>query len=182
MHRDGTGAKAAIPGYRVAGKTGTAQQIDETGRYSHEQLTSSFMGTAPASDPRFIALFVFSKPRTIEHGGELAAPVFRKVISEALKLYNIPPDISQEEQKKKRQSPVQDATRRRRMSTKTALSQVPFLGLTVREALHRATQKDVGVQLEGSGIAIQQEEVSPGVYRVWFSTDDWNQSGGLNDT
>lgn len=82
---DGTGHFAAIEGYRVAGKTGTAQVFDpEAKTYSRDQIISSFMGFAPVSRPRLAGIFIFEKPKSEAQGGALAAPVFQKVISRAL--------------------------------------------------------------------------------------------------
>jgi len=81
----GTGGKAALPGFRVAGKTGTAQKIDpQTGRYSPTLFVASFVGYLPAEDPRLAILVVVDEPRTEQWGGTIAAPVFRRVAEQAL--------------------------------------------------------------------------------------------------
>ncbi len=81
----GTGGKAAIAGFRVAGKTGTAQKIDpQTGRYSPTLFVASFVGYLPADDPRLAILVVVDEPRTEQWGGTIAAPVFRRVAEQAL--------------------------------------------------------------------------------------------------
>lgn len=83
--KDGTGALAAIPGVAVAGKTGTAEKVDPvTKRYSRELHLSSFVGFAPADDPRFVAIVVVDEPRTDHFGGQVAAPVFRAMVERAL--------------------------------------------------------------------------------------------------
>jgi cell division protein FtsI (penicillin-binding protein 3) len=81
----GTGGKAAVPGFRVAGKTGTAQKIDpQTGRYSPTLFVASFVGYLPAEDPRLAILVIVDEPHTEQWGGTIAAPVFRKVAEQAL--------------------------------------------------------------------------------------------------
>lgn len=81
----GTGGKAAVPGFRVAGKTGTAQKIDpQTGRYSPTLFVASFVGYLPAEEPRLAILVVVDEPHTEQWGGTIAAPVFRKVAEQAL--------------------------------------------------------------------------------------------------
>jgi cell division protein FtsI (penicillin-binding protein 3) len=76
----GTGGKAAIPGYRVAGKTGTAQKVDpRTGAYSSTLLVGSFLGYVPAEEPRLAMIVVIDEPRGEGWGGVVAAPVFRRV-------------------------------------------------------------------------------------------------------
>ncbi len=88
----GTGAAAAVAHYRVAGKTGTAHKLGQQGYAQHDYI-ASFAGFAPASDPRLVMIVMIDEPRAgAYHGGEVAAPVFSKVMAEALRLLNIPPD------------------------------------------------------------------------------------------
>jgi cell division protein FtsI (penicillin-binding protein 3) len=87
---EGTGQLAAIPGYRVAGKTGTANRYDsKLGRY--EGYTASFAGFAPADNPRIVVLSVLQNPTNGHFGGQLAAPVFKDVMTFAIKSRKIPP-------------------------------------------------------------------------------------------
>lgn len=87
----GTATNAKIPGYRVGGKTGTAQVIDaRLGGYSDE-VVASFVGMAPADNPRLVVGVFISEPQNGRYGGELAAPVFKKVSSYALGALQIPP-------------------------------------------------------------------------------------------
>ncbi|MFQ5840151.1 MAG: peptidoglycan D,D-transpeptidase FtsI family protein [Candidatus Methylomirabilales bacterium] len=87
----GTGREARIPGYRVAGKTGTAQKLDpETGRYSHSKLIASFVGFVPAESPRLAILVLIDEPRKFRWGGTVAAPAFREIAREALTYFHIP--------------------------------------------------------------------------------------------
>lgn len=87
---EGTGQLAAIDGYRVAGKTGTANRYDaELGRY--DGYTASFVGFAPADKPRLVVLSVLQNPKKGHFGGQLAAPVFKDVMTFAIKSKKIPP-------------------------------------------------------------------------------------------
>ena len=89
---DGTAPLAAVNGYRVAGKTGTAHK-SEAGGYAEKRYLSVFAGMAPASDPRLVAVVVINEPSNGEYyGGKVAAPVFSRVMAGALRLLNIPPD------------------------------------------------------------------------------------------
>lgn len=89
---DGTGKRARIPGWRVAGKTGTAQKADPlTHRYSVDKRFSSFVGFAPAEAPRLAVGVFVDEPRGDVYGGEVAAPVFREVVEHALKSMGVPP-------------------------------------------------------------------------------------------
>lgn len=92
---DGTANAAAIEGYRVAGKTGTAWRVDPaTGRYIRGQNTVSFMGFAPADNPRFLTYIVLDKPYSNAGGGSTAAPVFHDIMSMALERFGVAPSGS----------------------------------------------------------------------------------------
>jgi cell division protein FtsI (penicillin-binding protein 3) len=89
---EGTGLKAAIPGYRVSGKTGTAQKA-MAGGYSSDKYMAVFGGVAPATNPRLAAVVVIDEPMAGQHmGGEVAAPVFSEVVGGALRLMAVAPD------------------------------------------------------------------------------------------
>jgi len=88
----GTGAKAAVPGYRVAGKTGTAWKA-VGGGYSQNRYTAAFAGVVPATRPRLAALVLIDEPSgSLYYGGDVAAPVFAAVMSGALRLLGVAPD------------------------------------------------------------------------------------------
>ncbi|VAX11569.1 Cell division protein FtsI [Peptidoglycan synthetase] [hydrothermal vent metagenome] len=92
VQKGGTATRAAIPGYRVAGKTGTMKKA-MAGGYSDDRYVSVFAGMAPASDPRLVMVVMINEPRgDVYYGGEVAAPVFAKVMSGALRLMNVTPD------------------------------------------------------------------------------------------
>ncbi|MEZ4819343.1 MAG: penicillin-binding transpeptidase domain-containing protein [Bdellovibrionota bacterium] len=87
---DGTGKRARIDGYEVAGKTGTAQIYDpKTQSYSHDHVVSSFLGFVPAENPAMVAYIVLYQPKEGEHGGTIAAPVFQNVMQNALPYMHI---------------------------------------------------------------------------------------------
>jgi len=89
---DGTAPMAQIDGYRVAGKTGTAWRVDPTtGRYIHGQNTVSFIGFAPADNPRFLTYVVLDKPFANAGGGSTAGPVFQDIMSMALERFGVAP-------------------------------------------------------------------------------------------
>jgi cell division protein FtsI (penicillin-binding protein 3) len=88
----GTGYRAALVGYRVAGKTGTAWTAD-AGGYSSDRYKASFGGVVPASHPRLAAIVVIDEPGgKLVYGGDVAAPVFANVMAGALRLLGVPPD------------------------------------------------------------------------------------------
>lgn len=86
----GEAAFARIPGYRIAGKTGTAS-IPINGHYDPTQTIASFIGFAPADNPKFVMLVIYNKPTASIWGSETAAPTFFKIAQELLNYYNIPP-------------------------------------------------------------------------------------------
>jgi len=86
---DGTGTLAKIKGYRVAGKTGTAQASSGNGHLN--RIVASFVGVAPADDPRIVVTVILYDPKTSIYGGEVAAPVFKDVATFALQELRVPP-------------------------------------------------------------------------------------------
>jgi cell division protein FtsI/penicillin-binding protein 2 len=89
---EGTGMYAAIPGYQVAGKTGTAQKPDSHGGYATGQYVASFVGIVPASRPRLVVLVTVDEPHGAIWGGVVAAPAFQQIASFDLGYLEIPPD------------------------------------------------------------------------------------------
>jgi len=89
----GTGTRAAVKGYRIAGKTGTAEILSEQGEYLKDAHRSLFSGVAPASAPRLAIVVMVDDPKGKSYyGGAVAAPVFAKIMKGALRMYNIAPD------------------------------------------------------------------------------------------
>ncbi len=88
---EGTAQRAAIPNYRVAGKTGTAKKA-VAGGYAKHRYQAVFAGMVPATQPRFVMVVMVDEPQGKYYGGLVAAPVFSKVMADALRLYNVPPD------------------------------------------------------------------------------------------
>ena len=165
----GTGKQAVIDGFRVAGKTGTAQKVDPaTGRYSARDRMSSFIGFVPADNPALVVIAVIDSPRTATYGGVVAAPVFRAVAEYGLARRGILPSVEPAEV-----VPPAPALRRAAATT-TAVDPeaeveevteeiatpggVPsFLGLPMRDALVRAQANGWAVRVEGSGYVAKQE-------------------------
>ena len=89
---EGTGTYAAIPGYQVAGKTGTAQKPDSRGGYASDKYVASFVGVVPASRPRLVVLVAVDEPHGAIFGGVVAAPAFQQIANFDLRYLEIPPD------------------------------------------------------------------------------------------
>jgi cell division protein FtsI/penicillin-binding protein 2 len=89
---EGTGTLAAVPGYKVAGKTGTAAKPDPRGGYSDSRYVASFVGYVPASDPQLVILVTVDEPQGAIWGGVVAAPAFAEIARFGLQYLEVPPD------------------------------------------------------------------------------------------
>src|SRR6185503_5560459 len=89
---EGTGRRAAVPGYRVAGKTGTAEKVIPGVGYSPTARMANFVGLVPARRARLVCLVLLDEPHGLTHGGDVAAPVFSAVMKQALLYLGVPPD------------------------------------------------------------------------------------------
>jgi len=119
----GTAPTAAIPGYRVAGKTGTAQRVDPmTGKYSG--YTASFIGFAPADSPRFVINVTLQRPRNGHFGGSLCGPVFKKVMTFVLQSKHVAPTGTQVERVALNQAELKKMESEERRQNKIKTNQV----------------------------------------------------------
>jgi cell division protein FtsI/penicillin-binding protein 2 len=89
---EGTGQEAKVPGYKVAGKTGTAAKPDPSGGYSNTRYIASFVGIVPATGPRLVILVTVDEPAAAIWGGVVAAPAFQQIAGFDLQYLEIPPD------------------------------------------------------------------------------------------
>ena len=153
----GTGIQARIPGFRVAGKTGTAQKVKGKG-YSHTDFMSSFVGFAPAENPRVTALIVVDEPRGTIYGGAVAAPVFSKVVWTALRELGVAP---QGGDSSPRPNWVEAGLRPLGGGwglPRTESTGLPdFRGLSFREVLSLLETGKIPAELVGSGVAFRQD-------------------------
>jgi len=156
----GTGHFAAVPGYDVGGKTGTAQKLDPTTRrYSRAPGVLSFIGFVPADAPRLVLLVLLDEPKNEKWGSEAAAPIFSAIAGPVLRYLDVPPSDA---------VPIQivtgpgadgaGAARVRLISaTETATGLMPDVsGRTLREALAMLTPLGLRVELSGHGRVVQQ--------------------------
>ena len=164
---EGTGRQAAIDGYPVAGKTGTAQKLDPlTRRYSRGASVLSFVGFAPAEDPRFVMLVLLDEPKTARWGSEAAAPVFAAVGSQLLRYLNVPPQHAPPVQIVRGRSPVLAvpvSNAEPGISSEGALERPrmpPLLGQRLRPALAALSVYEVQVEVHGQGVVVGQEPVA----------------------
>lgn len=91
--KGGTGTRARVPSYKVAGKTGTVHKPSKDGGYDDDVYAAVFAGMAPASKPRLVCVVIVDDPKGEQYyGGEVAAPVFSRIMAESLRLLNVAPD------------------------------------------------------------------------------------------
>ena len=104
---DGTGQLAKVEGYDVGGKTGTSQKI-ENGTYSHSKFIGSFVGFAPAKDPKIVVVVMLDQPHPLYYGGVVAAPVFSRVVKDTLRYLDIRPEADTENKREVELRSVED--------------------------------------------------------------------------
>ena len=163
--REGTGHNAAIPGYDVAGKTGTAQKMDpSTRRYSHAPGILSFVGFAPADDPRIAMIVLLDEPKNEKWGSEAAAPIFSAIGREALRHLNVPPrgamPVHLLRVEAESPSPPAAGLPVRRVSLDAAPDApgaMPALeGRSLRQAMAALASFDVTLEVSGRGAVVAQ--------------------------
>lgn len=167
----GSGVNAAIPGYAVAGKTGTAQKFSvKERRYSDENFVASFAGFAPARSAVVTAIVLVDEPEEEIYGGIVAAPIWREIVEKTLKYLDVetspPADMGPEESlpeglKIARSVPDRNPVR--------GFIMPDLRGMTLREALKAISNLDCGVDVSGTGIVFSQSpepggDVGPKVY------------------
>ena len=178
---DGTGVAGRLEGYTAAGKTGTAQKIDETGRYSRTAHIASFAGFAPASNPVVSIIVVVDEPRYGLHHGSQVAPLFKRIAEQTLRYMSIPPDVPSyapqytvKEKKPAKPQPRSVAPVYDRRSLVTPVSSsgadgryiasaefgdvlVPdFYGKSLRQVTEEALKAGIRLRSIGSGAAVDQ--------------------------
>jgi cell division protein FtsI (penicillin-binding protein 3) len=164
----GTAEKAAITGFRVAGKTGTSQKIDEnTGTYSHQNYVSIFVGFVPANNPEMVILVMVDEPKGTTYGGLVAGPVFSEVGKWALNNLRVQPDVNAASPDVVRgaradNEPAAQINVVRKPITKESadtefLGGIPdFSGQTIRQVLQKGDSLGLEVVIDGTGMAVMQ--------------------------
>lgn len=163
----GTGIGAALEHYPVAGKTGTAQKVDpETGRYSKDHWVASFVGVVPADDPVLSVVVMIDEPQQEYYGGKVAAPVFKELAIEALKILGVPKrrGSSKRRRNKKKKEEGTPLSVGRSVAPPLPVAQptgpvqeIPdFTGMTFHEVLEASRRAGLECAVEGSGIVVNQ--------------------------
>ncbi|NVN90889.1 MAG: transpeptidase family protein [Desulfuromonadales bacterium] len=175
----GTGTNAAVEGFRVAGKTGTAQKADPvTHRYSASKRTGSFIGFIPADKPRLTILVVIDEPKTSPYGGVVAAPAFHGIALNALAYLKIVPQNGTLKPPKAMEAKTNQTTPQEAMSEGDGMD-VPaggevmpdFRGMSMRRVMQVMEKRNINIRLMGSGRAMEQNplpgQTIRGVDGVW---------------
>lgn len=185
--KGGTGTLAVVPGYRTAGKTGTAQKADAaTKKYSIDKRVASFVGFIPAEKPKLVILALLDEPKGQVYGGLIAAPIFSRVASQTLQLLGVPPTYP-EDRNKILPSAETIAKILENEGTEDVLAldfhafedivavddhgeAIPlepsgpampsFIGLSSRQVLEMAHENQLNLKLIGSGRVVEQDPVA----------------------
>jgi len=164
VEKGGTGEKAFIPGFEIAGKTGTAQKIDPKGKhYSNQLVVSSFIGFLPADDPKIAILIIIDEPKGIPYGGIVAAPIFRETTSKIIPYLRIIPKqesmtMVKHQPNSNHQGNIKVNYLRKVSLTKQHISKsMPdFSGLSIRDVLKKVEELNLNIEISGSGKAVSQ--------------------------
>jgi cell division protein FtsI (penicillin-binding protein 3) len=156
----GTAPQAAIAGFRVAGKTGTAQKVDPvTGGYSPDKMVSSFVGIVPADNPAMVISVTIDEPEGTTYGGVVAAPVFAGFAAQALSYLDILPMGSVEAIASitTDSAPLPDLSPLLpEVESNDGLRMPNFSGMSYRQVLKAMQDKNLNLKLSGSGQAVEQ--------------------------
>jgi len=181
----GTGTNAAVEGFRVAGKTGTAQKVDSVTRRYGAKRTASFVGFIPADKPKLTILVVVDEPKTSQYGGVVAAPAFRAIAQNSLAYLKVIPAVdsnrpSKPIEAKDAQTRSSLALQQEAMSEGDAL-EIPadgeatmpdFRGMSMRRVLQVMEKRNINIRLMGSGRAMEQSpppgQKIRGIDEVWI--------------
>jgi len=165
---DGTGAKSVPVGYRVAGKTGTAQKPSPHGGYSKGKFTAVFAGAVPADDPQLVIAVMVDEPQGSIYGGTVAAPIFRRIAAAALPYLGVSPE---QQQWGKMLAAVSEP-----QPVLNESGEVPSLyGSSLREVRRLAMQNGYQLQVHGRGWVVRQKPVAlsrleeNGALEVWLN-------------
>lgn len=164
VQKGGTASKLVVPGFVVAGKTGTAYKHDPvTKKYSSDKYLASFIGFAPADDPRVVIVVMIDEPSAGKHfGGDVSAPVFGVIAAESLKYLGVAATEKVEAKPKEEvleidERAVREAIPDEEVPESSEMVVIPdFAGLSVGQALALAQSRGVKVEIEGSGRAKKQ--------------------------
>jgi len=180
----GTGVNAAVEGFRVAGKTGTAQKVDSVTRRYGAKRTASFVGFIPADKPRLTILVVVDEPKTSAYGGVVAAPAFRAIAKNSLAYLKVIPVATSASAPRAIETTTSQARanlalQQQAMSEGDALetpadgetTMPDFRGMSMRRVLQVMEKRNINIRLLGSGRAMEQSP--PPGHRIRGTDEVW---------
>ncbi len=154
---EGGGSNAQVPGYHMAGKTGTAQKIDpQHGGYLENEYIASFCGFGPTEDPRAICLVVLDTPRGAYYGGMVAAPVFKEAMTQIMRYLAVPTIEDTENHVKPVTKSIESATTPLPSPQEIEFTLPSFYGWSLRDTGEWLNHAGLGFQPQGSGYAVKQ--------------------------
>jgi len=153
----GTGTRAQVPGYSVAGKTGTAEKVKD-GRYSDARI-GSFIGYLPASNPKIAIVVTVDEPsKGSRYGGIVAGPAFSEIGAGAMRYLGIPPDVEQDTLPSNvTTGEVEELPPELPLIVAQMTALPDFRGRTIRNVLASVQGSGVDIRLQGSGRVVNQE-------------------------
>jgi cell division protein FtsI (penicillin-binding protein 3) len=175
----GTGTKAALDGYRVAGKTGTAQKVDPvTHTYSSKRI-GSFVGFVPAEKPKLTIAVIIDEPQGVKYGGIVAAPAFKGIAQNSLAYLKIQPSMPTTAAAKPAQAkaasppPLESFSDGDEPDTSVGGETMPnFRGMSMRRVMQVMEKRGINIRLIGSGRAAEQNpppgQKIRGIGEVWI--------------
>ena len=176
----GTGTKAALDGFRVAGKTGTAQKVDPvTHAYSPTKRIGSFVGFVPADKPKLTIAVIIDEPQGVKYGGVVAAPAFRGIAQNSLAYLKIQPNAPSTAAAKPAEAKASPVPAEEALSDGD-IQDIPaggeimpnFKGMSMRRVLHVMEKRGINIRLLGSGRAAEQSpppgHTIRGIGEVWI--------------
>lgn len=138
----GTGKNAYIDGYRVGGKTGTAQKIIPGGGYSSSEYIASFLGVAPVNDPQVVCLVVVDSPEGVYFGGQVAAPVFKNIVRDTLRYLQVPVQVAPE------MIPGQN---------QQTITLPNLVGMNLTDAVNSMRKSNIKIDIIGEGVQVRAQ-------------------------
>ena len=167
----GTGRRARIPGFTVAGKTGTAKKLMNGSYRGHSEYNASFVGFAPSRQPRFTIVVVIDSPhgKNLYYGGSVAAPIFQRIAEASLRHQGVAPTLNAAppllvaRREAPREQPTSGPVEMPAIVTLAGMSSgsIPlfpdFRGLGARDALRMLARLGMTARLEGTGIVVEQD-------------------------
>ena len=144
----GGGKHAAIAGYDIGGKTGTAQKY-ENGAIAEGKYVASFIGFYPTDEPRYAILVVVDEPQGAYYGGVVAAPIAKSIFQAIFDVCETPKNENAEEEEKLMQANIELPS---------------FVGMTLTEAVQKITSMGLQYLVAGDGVYVKDQIASPGAY------------------